>query len=298
MGVRKKAAWHYESRVKELESFALKVESGRVSNPAALEDSFGCLLVVPNYSNIGEVEDLLQDTYGSPVERRPPSPDSTPKSTSDFRFDDLRLYFRYRDQGFGPASPLVGTVFEIQVRTFLQHAWSIATHDVVYKTDDVSWRRERIAYQARAALEQVEVSIDNITALEASTSLPSSSPETRTTNEYIALLKAHWPHDELPDNVRLLAGTLQKLMRKVGSPKPADLEALLEAGRREYGGRHNLDWSPYRAVLQYVTQQHQAAFKKALLDKRSKDRFFVPIEILSELGLPEAPPSAVVLRDR
>jgi hypothetical protein len=37
--------WHYESRLKQEQSFALKVESGRVPNPAALEDFFACTLV-------------------------------------------------------------------------------------------------------------------------------------------------------------------------------------------------------------------------------------------------------------
>jgi len=30
--------WHYESRVKELESFALKLETGRIRNPSEMED--------------------------------------------------------------------------------------------------------------------------------------------------------------------------------------------------------------------------------------------------------------------
>jgi hypothetical protein len=37
----KNARWHYESRVKELPSFALKIESGRFNDPRMLEDSCG-----------------------------------------------------------------------------------------------------------------------------------------------------------------------------------------------------------------------------------------------------------------
>ena len=47
----------------------------------------------------------------------------------------------------------------MQVKTFLQHAWGIATHDLIYKTDDVSWSRQRIAYQIKAMLEHAEMSI-------------------------------------------------------------------------------------------------------------------------------------------
>jgi hypothetical protein len=41
----KDARWHYESRVKGLESFALKIESGRYYKPESLEDFFACTLV-------------------------------------------------------------------------------------------------------------------------------------------------------------------------------------------------------------------------------------------------------------
>lgn len=36
----KNPLWHYVSRIKAEESYALKLETGRVSNPAELEDFF------------------------------------------------------------------------------------------------------------------------------------------------------------------------------------------------------------------------------------------------------------------
>ena len=39
------ASWHYESRVKTVESYALKVECGRPGNPEAVEDLFACVIV-------------------------------------------------------------------------------------------------------------------------------------------------------------------------------------------------------------------------------------------------------------
>ena len=38
--------WFFTWRLKELESFALKIETGRVSNPVALEDFFACTIVL------------------------------------------------------------------------------------------------------------------------------------------------------------------------------------------------------------------------------------------------------------
>lgn len=38
--------WFYTSRVKELESFALKVETARVQDPSKLEDFFACTIIL------------------------------------------------------------------------------------------------------------------------------------------------------------------------------------------------------------------------------------------------------------
>src|SRR5258707_14772802 len=66
----KRLRWHYESRVKELTSFALKIESGRFQNPEALEDFFACTLVVANATEIVEAERLVRENF-MVKERRP-----------------------------------------------------------------------------------------------------------------------------------------------------------------------------------------------------------------------------------
>ena len=150
--------WHYVDRVKTEESFALKIESGRFGDPARLEDFFACTIVVRNHSEIPEAEKLVLEIF-SLHERRPPSSVLTKKYSSSFAFDDLRLYVKYIEDPALPPKGLKDIPFEVQVKTFLQHAWSIATHDLIYKTDSVSWPKERIAFQVRAMLEHVEISI-------------------------------------------------------------------------------------------------------------------------------------------
>ena len=130
--------WHYESRIKSELSVALKLESGRVRNPLAVEDFFACTLVVRNLSEIAEAEEELRGILNV-VERRPPSVNWTHKAADAFPFDDVRLYANWKDDPALPPSKLDSIRFEIQIKTFLQHAWGIATHDLVYKTDDVSW---------------------------------------------------------------------------------------------------------------------------------------------------------------
>jgi ppGpp synthetase/RelA/SpoT-type nucleotidyltranferase len=280
----KHRSWHYESRAKEEESFALKVESGRTSTPDAIEDLFACVLVVPNFSDVKPAEDLILGMYDFD-HKRPESATETRKSPSDFRFDDLRLYVRYRDQGYGPPSGLGGQLFEIQIRTFLQHAWTVATHDVIYKADDVSWRRERVASHAKAALEQAEVTIESMAALELSKALPETNERFELLNDIIRVLKEHWTADELPHDIKRLAEGIHDLLWNLRLNDSATFTALLESGRARYSGRHNADWSPYRAVLQYVAEQHGPTLKRLLTNEKSRATVFMYPAVLALIGL-------------
>jgi hypothetical protein len=197
IGVRHK--WHYESRVKSLDSFALKIESGRISDPPRLEDWFAAMLVVPNKSNIRTAVDLLSgDEVRLIVEsRRPPDEAATTKPPDSFRFDDLRLYVRHSQPSGLPPRPFLDRQFEIQIKTFLQYAWGIATHDKIYKADRLSWGAERIAFQTKATLEHVEASIANLDALELASPAPNFAAYSRR-NEFVDFIKGQWEVDRLP----------------------------------------------------------------------------------------------------
>lgn len=127
-------SWFYADRVKQLESFALKIETGRVSKPTELEDFFACTVIVPTLGQIEKAVDLISESYEI-VYRRPPNDSHTTKQASEFVFDDLRLYVRRKPVTNGRVSDLDELLFEVQVKTILQHAWGIATHDLTYKTD-------------------------------------------------------------------------------------------------------------------------------------------------------------------
>lgn len=277
--------WHYESRVKSEESFALKIEAGRVREPGSVEDVFGCVLVVRNALEVSQAIEFVSALYGSPDEQRPPSLETTRKSPSDFLFDDVRLYVRYSVPDYLPQPEYVGAKFEVQIRTFLQHAWAIATHDVVYKSDNVSWRRERIAHQVRASLEQAEVAIERMAEIQETRALPESSTQFDDVNAVIGILKQEWDAEQLPDDLRRLAESLAAVARAVDLSIPDGLAELLQAGRERLNGTHNLNWSPYRATLEYAAAARPQKLRGYLRDTRKWGLLFVYPEVLDELGL-------------
>lgn len=59
----KEPRWHYESRVKGLYSFALKLETGRFADPSKLEDFFACTLVVANAREIERAEQIIRERF-------------------------------------------------------------------------------------------------------------------------------------------------------------------------------------------------------------------------------------------
>ncbi len=122
------ARWHYEARLKSQESFALKVEAGLFRKDLIIEDFFACTIVVANNAEIAKALELIKDEFKL-LYRKPKDDLRTKIPPTDFRFDDLRLFCRLKPPAYLPAGPLHKIVFEVQIKTFLQHAWAIATHD-------------------------------------------------------------------------------------------------------------------------------------------------------------------------
>jgi hypothetical protein len=73
--------WFFFSRIKSDESFAQKIETGRVPDPERMEDFFACSIVVPTISSIHEAEGLVLQSYDC-QERRPDDDRITRKDSS------------------------------------------------------------------------------------------------------------------------------------------------------------------------------------------------------------------------
>jgi ppGpp synthetase/RelA/SpoT-type nucleotidyltranferase len=275
--------WHYISRVKERESFAQKVETGRFSDLRKLEDFFACTIVVRNMTEIADVERRIGELFHID-QRRPPKPNFMHSDPESFDFDHVRLYVRWRDDERAPPTAFTDIPFEVQLKTYLQHAWAIATHELIYKTDDVNWRKARIGYQVKAMLEHAEMSISHAEQLAASAELQVENKDIDEIRSMIDLLKTTWVDDpaRLPEDIRRLADNvlrvIQPLQMSVDQLKQ-DLAAELEAGR----GRLIETLSPFGVVIQTLLQRHEAEMRDLLTGRnrrlRGRDRIVIPAEI-------------------
>jgi ppGpp synthetase/RelA/SpoT-type nucleotidyltranferase len=278
----KRDTWHYESRLKQDQSFALKIESGRAADPSAVEDVFACTLVVRNGTEIDEAEKLVRDHFVV-VERRPPDPKQTHKWPDQFQFDDLRLYVQWKEDSDLPPSTVAGITFEVQIKTFLQHAWAIATHDLVYKTDKVSWGKQRIAFQIKAMLEHAELSIQEAESLAASSVLAVTNKRTSTIQDYMTLLTSEWNVSDLPSDIRRLAENIIGLMELM-KLRIEQLRTALDAERGRGRGPLTQNLSPYGIVLQALLTEFPTEFRNAL---RLPEKWRQKVVIPAELPLPD-----------
>jgi len=264
--------WFFTERVKELPSFAMKLETGRVKDPLEMEDFYGCTIIVPSLGRIQEAEALVNDNFKL-KERRPKRDEHTHKKPSAFEFDDLRLYAYRRELISGSHEDLNGLVFEIQIKTILQHAWGRATHDTIYKSNAVSWPKERIAYQIKAMLEHAEVSISEAELLAKSLSIAKNDTRTNNMAEIIRQIESFWPEAAWPDDRKRLAENILSLIEVVGID-PSQLIKFLEAEK----ARNRvipLNLSPYAFTLQALAQSPELTFETNFNKPKNKVRILI-----------------------
>lgn len=278
--------WHFESRLKSEESFALKLEAGLYKNGLVIEDFFACTIVVANNAEITRALELVTREFEL-LYRRPKDDLRTRIPPTDFRFDDLRLYCRLKAPSYLPTRSLHGIVFEVQIKTFLQHAWAIATHDLTYKTDSVSWSKARIAHQIRAMLEHAELSIEQVDKLAASTLVAKEFAEYDEITRIIETLKKHWSAERLPRDLLRLANNTRDAIHVFGI-KLEDLDRKLEDETRAGRGAQLENLSPYGSIMQTILN----SFSKEVSAAKTPER---KVAISGEV---EIPPSLAALDHR
>ncbi len=272
--------WHYEGRVKGLESYSLKLECGKCLNPTELDDFFACTIVVQNLKQIEMAESIICDKFKL-HERRPINRRATKNESHSFLFDDLRLYVRWQDNPGTKPLGLEGILFEVQIKTYLQHAWGIATHDLTYKTYEKNWAKERIAFQIKAMLEHAETVIYEADVLSTSKTLDRSDIKSKQTTAIIKLIEHFWKIDKLPPNRKLLAETIQNLILELN----VDLSSLRQLLNKYFKSNEKYIYSlsPYGIIIHALIMFRKDEMVELLNNKDSMIRILCYPEIEESL---------------
>jgi ppGpp synthetase/RelA/SpoT-type nucleotidyltranferase len=288
--------WFYDFRIKTLESFCLKLETGRVEDPSEMEDLFACSVIVRNQSEVETAAQRLQTELGLTVaNRRPESAATTNKYPSSFQFDDLRLYLRHTQPQGLPPRLYLNRVFEVQVKTLLQHAWGLATHDPIYKSQRLSWGRERVGFQTRAILEHVENAIAALDQYEQAISFPQYEQYTRQ-NAILDFLVARWESARLPSDRRRVASVISDLLRALGLSH-ADFTSAVDAAATRGEGYAAVNLSPYQAVVMALFDAAPSSFVRLDQgDGKRRIRLLVTPELLEARPKLGTLPGRVVIR--
>lgn len=148
----------FTSRIKSVESVAEKIETGRFGKWSDLDDLFACTIIIPTLSHEEEAIKFCKNTFEivRTVKRG-----QNKKPPDTFRFDSTRVYARLKYYGDLATDTLniYQITFEIQIKSAFEHAWSVSTHDLVYKNAEVDYKKMRLAAQIKATVEQLDMLI-------------------------------------------------------------------------------------------------------------------------------------------
>lgn len=144
------------ARAKSTERFVAKAEKSadgkqKYSDPLhEIQDQIGARIITFYVSDIQKVADVVLE-YFRPIEEQAIIPDSE----SEFGYVGKHFILFIPSEVFDEAVTKyeAPSVFELQIKTLFQHAWSEANHDLGYKPDSPlnSDQKRRIAFTAAQA---------------------------------------------------------------------------------------------------------------------------------------------------
>jgi len=201
---------YIEARIKPEESFIAKLEKEGCKNPALeVGDLLACRLITKSNSNLCEIIDKLREVFN--IEYR----SDRSYRPDQFIYDDIQLILSFKDNPLISNKEILGKKFELQIRTGLQDALAEVIRGETYKTDMLTWQKERMASELRANLELMDsILSDFITASRMQEEKDYKPFQQR--NEIIKLLKDVWENEKLPSDLRRASIIIEEYLRLAG----------------------------------------------------------------------------------
>lgn len=211
---------YVKARTKPRESLMTKIEKEGCKNPAdEIEDLVACRLIVKSNTDIDGILKKIEEIFN--IERR----SFRSYRPSEFIYDDIQLILNFKDNPLISNKGILGKKFELQIRTSLQDALAEVIRGEIYKTDLLTWQKERTASELRANLELVDVILSGFLEVSAIQEEKDYKPYQQR-NKIIKLLKDTWSTEKLPQDLRRASIVIEEYL-KLAEAKVEDLSSWL-----------------------------------------------------------------------
>ncbi|MBJ7900734.1 MAG: hypothetical protein GC158_12640 [Cyanobacteria bacterium RI_101] len=220
-------------RIKTIESVAEKIETGRFKKWTDLDDLFACTIIVPSLTHEPNVIQFCQKTFAI---HRTLKRGQNKKAPETFNFDITRIYAKLRsnqDLGVEMGLSVYSIIFEIQIKTAFEHAWTVTTHDLVYKSADIDWQKRRLASQIKANVEQLDsliLAFQSVSELIPKSKSTEIQIKNKLSQEINKLFKNRLIDEELfPKDLSRLIDNLYQLIQALNpNLKPSDIAPVIQ----------------------------------------------------------------------
>ena len=193
-----KYLYAYVSRIKEVSSICEKIETGRYSSWNEIDDFIGCAIIIPNLSYENHVIEFLDEAFIKSEIRKK---GSTFKSYDVFRFDSTRFIGKLRQTDDKKSSEIFSIKFEIQIRSAFEHAWSVTTHNLAYKSPNIDWKILRLSAQLKSSVEQLDMIA--LSAKDVNKQITAYKwPEIDIKIQILKYLKDSFDNEKIPDELK------------------------------------------------------------------------------------------------
>ncbi len=229
----------YIQRIKSPESLLIKAEKTGLENPFSLiDDLFACTITV---ANLGDIKHVISDVELSfiLVECRQRS-----LKPNQFDYNDINLTLRANPDHNRKDEIIFNLIFELQIKTLLQLAWSQASHDVIYKARKKTWGLTRVASQLRALLEMADTVLANLENAANLLQEEHGYQQYEELNSIVDMIERYWDERDQPQNLYRAAQVVDLYIKR-GRVNLDYLETLLQEN----------DYLPYIAAKSITPTQ-------------------------------------------
>lgn len=244
----------FTSRIKSVESLAEKIETGRFKKWSDLDDLFACTVIIPTLFHEEEVIQFCKNTFEitQTVKRG-----QNRKAPDIFRFDSTRIYANLKKENainIDNELSIYNIIFEIQIKSAFEHAWSVSTHDLVYKNSEIDWKRLRLAAQIKANVEQLDTLIlafEQTSLIIQENNYPDTKIKRKLASEINKLFKNGKIPDELqPKDMNRFCDNLYRLA--VDANKENNIQPIIEKIKTEINSTSYKNFPRSISLFQYL----------------------------------------------